>query len=285
MKHECFRSDDKGMAMSNPSKTQSVVSVKGTLIRVFAIASNVFREVIRDRILYLIGFYALAMILANRLLPSLSASTEQKIFLDLTLASMNVLGLVIAVFVGTGLINKEIEKRTVFVLISKPVSRAELIVGKHLGLSAVLGVLVSAMSTIALALLSFSQIPFSLHSILISSGFLVLQLSLVSAIAILFGVFTSSLLAMLFTFGVYLMGIASQDLVKFGKFTKTPAIESLTQGLYLVLPDLARLDLKNQAVYNLIPSPDLLWMNGLYAVLYIAFVLSIASLIFSAREF
>jgi ABC-type transport system involved in multi-copper enzyme maturation permease subunit len=285
MKHECFRSDDKGMAMSNPSKTQSVVSVKGTLIRVLAIASNVFREVIRDRILYLIGFYALAMILANRLLPSLSASTEQKIFLDLTLASMNVLGLVIAVFVGTGLINKEIEKRTVFVLISKPVSRAELIVGKHLGLSAVLGVLVSAMSTIALALLSFSQIPFSLHSILISSGFLVLQLSLVSAIAILFGVFTSSLLAMLFTFGVYLMGIASQDLVKFGKFTKTPAIESLTQGLYLVLPDLARLDLKNQAVYNLIPSPDLLWMNGLYAVLYIAFVLSIASLIFSAREF
>lgn len=271
--------------MSNPSKTQSVVSVKGTLIRVLAIASNVFREVIRDRILYLIGFYALAMILANRLLPSLSASTEQKIFLDLTLASMNVLGLVIAVFVGTGLINKEIEKRTVFVLISKPVSRAELIVGKHLGLTAVLAVLVSAMSTIAFALLSFSQIPFSLHSILISSGFLVLQLSLVSAIAILFGVFTSSLLAMLFTFGVYLMGIASQDLVKFGKFTKTPAIESLTQGLYLVLPDLARLDLKNQAVYNLIPSPDLLWMNGLYAVLYIAFVLSIASLIFSAREF
>lgn len=269
----------------NPSRTLSVVGVRGTFTRVSAIASNVFREVMRDRILYLVGIYALGLVLANRLLPLISASAEQKIFLDLTLAAMGVLGLVIAIFVGTGLINKEIEKRTVFVLISKPVSRAELIVGKHLGLTAVLAVLVAAMSAIALAILSISHIPFSLPSLLISSGFLVLQLSLVTAIAILFGVFTSSLLAMLFTFGVYLMGIASQDLVKFGKFTKNPQLELVTQGLYLVLPDLARLDFKNQAVYNLLPSPEVLWMNGLYAVLYIAFVLAIASLIFSAREF
>lgn len=275
----------KVMAMNNPSKTLSVVGIRGILARVFAIASNVFREVMRDRILYLIGFYALAMLLANRLLPSIAATTEQKIFLDVTLAAMAVLGLVVAVFVGTGLINKEIEKRTVFVLISKPVSRSELIVGKHLGLTAVLAVLVAAMTTIAIGILSFSQVPFSLPSLLISSGFLVVQLSLVGAIAILFGVFTSSLLAMFFTVGVYLMGIASQDIVKFGRLTKNPSIEAMTQGLYLVLPDLARLDFKNQAVYNLLPSPEVLFTNGLYALLYIAFVLAIASLIFSAREF
>lgn len=264
---------------------QSVLNLGGTVARMSAIATNVFREVMRDRILYLIGFYALAILLANRLLPEIAAATEDKILLDLVLAAMAVLSLVIAVFVGTGLVNKEIEKRTVFVLIAKPVSRSEFIVGKHFGLSAVLAVLISSMTAIALLILHIAQVPFSLPNVLISSGFLFLQLSLITAIAILFGVFTSSLLATLFTFGVYLMGMASQDIVKFGKLTKNPSIEAATQGLYLVMPDLARLDLKNQAVYNLIPSPDVLLGSALYAGLYIAFVLAIASLIFSAREF
>ncbi len=264
---------------------QTVVSVGGTLSRVVTIAMNVFREVIRDRILYLIGFYGLALILAGRLLPEIAATTEKKILLDLSLAAMSVLGLLIAVFVGTGLVNKEIEKRTVFVLIAKPVSRTEFIVGKHWGLSAVLAVLVVAMTAIALGVLSVYQVPFSGRDIVISSSFLFLQLSLITAVAIGFGVFTSSLLAILFTVAVYLMGQLSRDLVTLGKLTKNPAIESVTQGLYFVLPDLARLDLKNQAAYHLIPSSEVLLGNGLYALIYIILVLTIASLIFSIREF
>lgn len=265
--------------------SEAVLTVGGTMNRIGAIATNVFREVMRDRILYLIAFYAGAILLANYLLPEVAAATEKKILLDLTLAAMPVIGLIVAIFVGTNLVNKEIEKRTVFVLIAKPVSRAEFVVGKHFGLSAVLAVLIAAMSAIAVAILLIAKIPFSLPNLLISSGFLFLQLSLISAIAIMFGVFTSSLLAMMFSFGIYLMGQLSQDIVKFGKLTKNPSIEAATQGLYLFLPDLARLDLKNQAVYNLIPSPQILLGNILYAVLYIAFALTIASLIFSRREF
>lgn len=256
-----------------------------TFGRVLTIATNVFREVIRDRVLYLIGFYGLAMVLANRLLPEIAASTEKKILLDLGLAAMDLLGLVIAVFVGTGLVNKEIEKRTVFVLIAKPVSRAEFIIGRHLGLSAVLAVLLGLMTTIALALFQVSQVTYSLRDILISSSFLLLQLSLITAIAIGFSVFTSSLLAILFTFAAYLMGHLSRDLVAFGKLSKNPSIESATQALYLVLPDLARLNLKNQAVYGLLPSPDILLLNAGYGLLYTILVLAIASLIFSLREF
>ncbi|KAM3096718.1 ABC transporter permease [Phormidesmis sp. 146-12] len=264
---------------------QAVGSVGSTIGRTWTIATNVFREVIRDRVLYLVGLYALAMVLANRLLPEISAATEKKILLDLGLAAMNLLGLVIAVFVGTGLVNKEIEKRTVFVLIAKPVSRTEFIIGKHLGLTAVLAVLIGAMTAIALTLFHFAQVPHSLRDIVISSGFLLLQLSLITAVAIGFGVFTSSLLAVLFTFAVYLMGNLSRDLVAFGKLAKNPSIEAATRGLYLVLPDLARLDLKNQAVYNLIPSPEILLINVGYGLLYIGLVLAIASLIFSVREF
>ena len=249
--------------------SEAMLTVGGTLSRILAIATNVFREVIRDRILYLIGLYAAGLFLANQLLPQIAAATEHKILLDLALAAMPVLGLIVSIFLGTNLVNKEIEKRTVFVLIAKPVSRAEFIIGKHWGLSAVLAVLITAMSAIAVATLFAAKIPFSLPNLLISSGFLFLQLSLVSAIAILFSVFTSSLLAMLLTFGVYLMGQLSQDIVKFGRITKNPAIEAATQGLYLVLPDLARLDLKNQAVYNLMPSsPRFARKCGLCSALY-----------------
>lgn len=265
--------------------SQAVQTVSGTIMRIRAIAANVFREVIRDRILYLIGLYAAALLLAGRLLPEVAAATEAKILLDLALAAMPVFGLIVAIFIGTGLVNKEIEKRTVFVLIAKPVSRAEFIIGKHFGLSAVLAVFITAMTLSAIAILTIFKTPFPLANLLLTSSFLWLQLSLVSAIALLFSVFTSALLAMMLTFSVYLMGQLSQDLVQFGKLTKNPTIEVATQGLYLVLPDLARLDLKNQAVYNLIPAAPALFASALYALLYITFTLAIASLIFSQREF
>ena len=255
--------------------------------RIFVIATNVFHEVVRDRILYVIGFYAVLLAAAIRILPEVAATTEDKIFLDFGLAAMGVLGLVVAVFVGTGLVNKEIEKRTVLVLIAKPISRSEFITGKHLGLSAVLALLVSAMTAIYLTLMHFCQIPYPLGSILLAALYLFLQLSLITAVAIGFGVFTSSLLATLLSFGVYLMGNFSQDLVELGRLSDNPGFQRLTQGLYLVLPDLSRLDLKNQAVYSaeLLPNTLTLITNAGYGLLYTVLVLTISTFIFSRRQF
>lgn len=253
--------------------------------RIWAIASNGFREVIRDRILYIIGLFALLLVIALRLLPEIAASTQDKIFLDVGLAAIELLGVIVAVFVGTGLINKEIEKRTVLVLIPKPLSRAEFIIGKHLGLSGVLAVLMVAMTAIYLILLSFSNIKYPLGSILVSTLYLFLKLSLLTAVALIFGVFTSSLLATLLAFAVYLMGNLSRDIVAVGNLSRNSNIESLTQGLYLVLPDLSRLNLKNEVVYGILPSAPTLLMNAAYGVFYTILLLAIAVLIFSRREF
>lgn len=257
----------------------------GSIARITVIASNVFREVIRDRVLYLVGFYGITLILAQRLLPEIAASTEQKILPDLGLATMQVLGLLLTIFVGTGLVNKEIEKRTVFVLIAKPVSRSEFVIGKHLGLSGVLAVLVASMTALYAGVLTLGRIDFNGLALLCHSAFLWLQLSLMTAIAIGFGVFTSSLLAVLMSFAVYLMGALSRDLVTLGKVSKNPTIEQVTRYLYMVLPDLSRLDLKNQLNYNLIPGTDVLLANAGYGLLYIVLVLALASLIFERREF
>ncbi|MGB3509490.1 MAG: ABC transporter permease [Microcoleaceae cyanobacterium] len=253
--------------------------------RIIKIARNVFREVIRDRVLYLIGLFALLMVATVRLIPELSVGTEDKIILDLGLAAMSVLGLIVTVFIGTSLVNKEIEKRTVYILVAKPLSRSELIIGKHIGLSAVLAVLLAAMSIIYGLILSLSGISYPIGSILVAVIFIFIQLSLLTAVAILFGVFTGSLLATLFTFGIYLMGNLSRDLVNLGELTDNPGVKKLMMGLYIVLPDLGRLDLKNDAVYGLLPHLAALVTNVGYALLYIMLVLSITIAIFARREF
>ncbi|MBE9028954.1 ABC transporter permease subunit [filamentous cyanobacterium LEGE 11480] len=257
-----------------------------TIRRVKVIASNVFREVFRERALYLLGFYAIALGLAARLLPEVSAGlADRKILPDVGLAGIHILGLVLAIFVGTGLINKEIEKRTVLVLMAKPVSRSEFIVGKHIGLSAVLAVLVAAMTAIYLIVMEMTKISYDMQPTMITIGFMWLLLSLMTAVAIGFGGMMSSLLATLMTVAVYFMGTLSGDLVNLGKLTENLVIEQMTQAFYLILPDFSRLDLKNQAVYSLLPSNEILLQNAGYGVLYIVLVLTISSILFSAREF
>ncbi|AGF53387.1 sll1107 [Synechocystis sp. PCC 6803] len=255
------------------------------IFRIWAIAANGFREVIRDRILYVIGFFAILMALALRILPEISVGADGKIFLDLGLAATSLLGAIVAIFVGTGLINKEIDKRTVLVLIPKPLSRSEFIIGKHLGLSGVLTAMLVIMTSIYLVMLAWAKIPFSPTAILISQAFLLLELAVLTAIAILFGVFTSSILATLLSFGVYFMGHISRDLLKLGEITKNANIETLTKYLYLVLPNLERFNLKNEAVYGILPASGELWANLLYGILYIVLMLTLANLIFARRQF
>jgi ABC-type transport system involved in multi-copper enzyme maturation permease subunit len=256
-----------------------------SILRIWAIAANSFREVIRDRILYFIGFFALLMAFAWRLLPEIAVGTHEKIFLDLGLAAIGLLGVIVAVFVGTGLINKEIDKRTILVLIPKPLSRAEFILGKHLGLSGVLAVMLGVMLVIYLLMLQGMKVSFQALPLIVSVFYLGLELILIAAVAIAFGVFTSSILATLMTFGVYLMGHISKDLIQLGIISKNANILAITKNIYLILPDLERLNFRNEAVYGLLPSADVLIANALYSLVYTGLLLGISILIFSRRQF
>lgn len=254
-------------------------------IRVFTIANNSFQEVIRDRILYFIGFFLLLLVLAHKIIPEIAAGTDEKILLDFGIGAIAILTVIVAIFVGTALINKEIEKRTLLMIIPKPISKAELIVGKHLGLWAVLAITVSIMMGLYIGMLQVSGISYPLFALIIAALYLLLELALLIAVALVFGVFTSSILATLLSFGVYLMGHFSEDLVELGKLSKNSSIESLTTSLYLILPDLSRLDLKNEAVYGLLPSNGDLIAHALYGILYTILLLVVAITIFAQKEF
>jgi Cu-processing system permease protein len=253
--------------------------------RVFAIATNVFREVIRDRVLYLLVLFGLLMTGTSRLLPEVSSVASDKILVDLGLAAIAVLGVVVAVFVGTGLINKEIEKRTVLVLLAKPMGRGEFIVGKHLGLSAVLAVLVGGMGVMFFVFMALNHITVPMVTIVGALGFEFLQLVLLTAIALTFGVAMSSLLATLLSLGLYLIGNLSPDLVKLAKLTQNEGLQQMIHSLYLVLPDFSRLNFRNEAVYGLLPPAPELLTSGLYALFYTSLCLGLATLLFARREF
>lgn len=253
--------------------------------RISVIAFNVFRETLREQVLYLTLLFTLILVAAVNLLPQLSASAEKKIIVDVGIAAIEIVGLIVAVFVGTSLVNKEIDKRTIFVLIAKPMSRAEFILGKHLGITSVLGLLVGLMSGIFIAIVTLAKIPIPIPEILVANFFIFWQLMLLGAIAILFGTFTSSLVAALLTFATYLMGNFTKDLLALGEISKSDSLQAVTRIIYLILPDLSRANLKNEAVYGILPALGDLFTNGVYILSYALLVLAIAILIFAKRQF
>lgn len=253
--------------------------------RLGAIAGNVYRQVMRDRLLYLVALFTVMLVAAGLLLPEVAAGAADKLLLDLGLATIHGFSALAAILVGANLINQEVDRRTILVLLAKPVSPAEFVVGKHLGLAAVLTVLVAALGLVFLALMALQGIPLPLASLLWALGFTAMEAVVLGAIALFFGSFASTLLATLLSLGTYLMGHLSANVVSLTSLGDNPGLTRVAHALYLVLPDLERFNLRNQAVYGTALLPDLPTLTGdlVYGVVYIALLLSLASLAFRRR--
>ncbi|MEM9770786.1 MAG: ABC transporter permease subunit [Cyanobacteria bacterium P01_D01_bin.73] len=258
-----------------------------SVARIGAIASNVVREQWRAKVSYFLAAYGLVLVLALALLPEIAAgNTAGKILLDLSLAGASLMGLAVAVFTGTRILDREIERRTILLSIAKPLSRTEFILGKHLGLSIVLmGVALAATVMGILVLLPIGQVVTDWGAIGMTTLFAMVELVLIAAIALLFSAITNGILASGLTLAVYLMGHLSQDLLTIGVQLDSPWLQRLTEILYIVLPDLERLNLKNLAVYGILPDGGTLAFDALYGICYTAIVLCLTTFIFARREF
>ncbi|WP_121968357.1 ABC transporter permease [Leptolyngbya sp. BC1307] len=255
--------------------------------RIWTVARNVFLEVLRDRILYVVGVFGLVMVMAIALLPEVAAGTENKLILDTGLAAINLLSLFVVVFIGTGLINKEIEKKTVLVLIAKPVSRLEFILGKHLGLSLVMAVLIASLTAVMLGLLTFSGVPFQLDLMLLAVLFMFLEMVLLIAAAMMFGVVTSNVLATLMTLAIFAVGHETRNILELDKIAESENFRRIAEGLFLILPDLERLNLKNEIANGFVapPSGSGLLENAAYGLIYTALLLTVTVAVFERRQF
>ena len=247
------------------------------------ISLNTFRETVRDKVLYNLVLFALIMIASSYILGQISIYQEIKIIKDLGLAAISVFGAVIAIFIGIGLVSKEIEKRSLYALLPKPVTRTQFLLGKYFGLCLTLAVNVVIMSAGLYGVLYYMTGGFD-QALLKAIYLIYCELAVITAIALLFSTFTSSVLSIVFTGFVYVAGNFSTDLKNLETVVTSDFLPKITRVFYYILPNFRNFDVKARVVAGDPVSPGLLGHSTAYAAIYITLLLVAASLVFKRRN-
>lgn len=258
------------------------------------VALNVFRESVRDKVPYNLVIFAVLLMGASYLIGQLTAGQDVKIIKDLGLAATSLFGLFIAVFIGIGLVSKEVERRSIYSLLSKPLDRYQLVLGKYLGLTLTLAVNLSFMTAALYAVLAFMSWttgeqaweapaldPAMLKAVLLTF----VELAVVTAIALFFSTFSTPMLSAALTVAFFIAGRFSEDLKNFGDVVESPVAEGLARALYWLLPNLSPFDVRMQVVHGLPVPGGYVAMTMAYGALYVSTLLIAAILIFSRRDF
>ena len=240
----------------------------------------------RDRVLYSLVFFALLMMAAAVAVGQISIGIEQTVIVSLGLSAISVIGVLISVFIGVALVSKEMDKRTLYALLAKPVRRWEFLLGKFGGL-----VLTLAVNTAAMALGLLLVMLYVKHSlersdavVLVAVYFILLKLALIVALALLFSCFTTPLLAILFTVGLYIVGLYVQELRDLPVEVMSPAMAAFTKWLSHLLPNFENFNVMAMAAHGRAVPGALILQNTLYAVVYCTIVLTAAAVVFSRRN-
>ena len=254
--------------------------------RAATVALNTFREAVRDRVLYNLVFFALLMMAAAIFVGQISIGVEEMVIKSLGLSAISVIGLLIAVFIGVGLVYKEMDKRTLYALLAKPVRRWEFLLGKFGGL-----VLTLAVNTLAMAVGLFAALLYvkrHLESfdavLLVAIYFILLKLMLVVALALLFSCYSTPLLAILYTSAFYVAGLFVEDMRTFHSTTTGAEANALLRALSYVLPNFENFNIMAAASHGRAIPAALILQNTAYAALYCTIVLLIAVAVFSRRN-
>jgi ABC-type transport system involved in multi-copper enzyme maturation permease subunit len=261
------------------------------------IAVNVFKESVRDRVPYNLALFAVLLIGSSFLLGQLTAGQDVKIIKDLGLAAIAVFGLFIAIFIGIGLVSKEVERRSIYSLLSKPISRPQFIVGKYAGLVLTLAVNVAVMTVALYAVLgylTYIQTPMARAAwdapgvdprLLAAIGLIFVELMIVTAIAVFFSTFSTPLLAAALTFGLFIVGHFNADLKNFDKIVDSRPAVWLARGVYHTAPDFSAFDIKTEVVHGLPVAAGYIGTTAGYGFAYIAALLVVSVVVFSRRDF
>lgn len=253
--------------------------------RVGHIASNTFREAVRDRVLYNLIAFALLMSGAAILVGQISIGIERLVVVNLGLTAVSLFGVVIAIFIGIGLVSKEIEKRTLYTVLSRPVQRWEFIVGKFVGLAGTL-----AVNTFFMAIGVFVALLYVSHGlqaadgwILVALYFIVLQFLIITALALLFSSFSTPLFSALFAFCLFVIGSFADDLRGFAAMAQGAAGWLATGAAYLV-PNFSSFNVISSVAHQQPVAAQLILSNTVYALVYVGMAISGAVLVFERRN-
>jgi ABC-type transport system involved in multi-copper enzyme maturation permease subunit len=253
--------------------------------RITCIASNTFREAVRDRVLYNLIAFAVLLSGAAILVGQISIDIEKLVVINLGLTAVSLFGIIIAIFIGIGLVSKEIEKRTLYTVLSRPVRRWEFIVGKFFGLAGTLVV-----NALFMAIGVFAALLYVAHKfqkpdgwVLVALYFIILQFLIICSLALLFSSFSSPLLSAVFAFSLFVIGTFSEDLRNFAALANGLTKWLATAVAYIV-PNFSALNVISSVAHGQPVSGQLILYNTIYALLYASTALCGAVLIFQRRN-
>ena len=248
------------------------------------VAGNTFRETIRDKILYNLVLFAFLLIGASVLLGTLTIGEQARIVNDLGLAAINLVAVVVAIFVGIGLVTKEIERRTIYTILSRPITRVQFILGKYIGLGFIVIANVAIMFGMFLVTVWLSGNPIY-GSLFQAVQLILVETWLVMAIALFFSTFSTSILSATLTIGLYIIGHLTGDLKAIAEKSDNPLTESVMAALYYLCPNLEMLNVKGQAAGGNLVELGYQATATAYGLLYAGILLTGACLIFQRRDF
>ncbi len=253
------------------------------LNHVSAVALSTFRETVRDRIFYLVAVFGFLLIGSSAILSPLTIGAQDKIVTDVGLAGMTIFGLLVSVFVGSNMVRKESDKRTITTILAKPVSRRAFLLGKFCGLNLTLLSMLATMGTMFLVVLLFSPADFSLRY-LAAIYLIFLELVLITAAVVLFSTCVSPVLAAVLSLGTFVIGHLSESIRHFGTMMGSAFQARLAEVVYYLVPNLEVFNVRGAVVHGDTVSAEHIVLGTVYGICYTALLVIIACAIFIRKE-
>ena len=266
------------------------------MYKIIVIALNTFLEARRDRVLYSLLLFAIIMIISSLIFSTISAEQYNKIVKDFGLTAISLFSVLISIFLGTAMVYKEIDKKTVYNIFSKPIERYQFILGKYIGLAITLFIIILCMSFIVLFIILSVELPNSEFITLYYGGhyikefflaiyFQYLEVLVVIGISITLSCFTSPVLAILLSFLLFAVGRFSADIRLFAEEVQNPVAYYFSEIFYKVIPNLEKFNIRSEVVYGGEISTNLIFLTTIYSIIYTSVLIFIAILIFEKKEF
>jgi ABC-type transport system involved in multi-copper enzyme maturation permease subunit len=251
--------------------------------RIWTIAMNTLREAVRNKLLYTLLFFAILLIAAGVLLSALSYTESERILQDFGFAAIRLFSVAIAIFVGVSLIHREVERRTVYIILSKPLSRAEFLLGKYVGLVVTIWMQMAVM-VVAFVIVSLATgAPINAgHSV--AFVLTAVELAVIVAVATFFSAFTTPMLASLFSSGIWMVGHLTRDLRDIGARSFSEPVKQATAIFHRLMPDLESFNFSVQAAHGLAFAASDVWLPLVYGAGYVAILLVSAVAVFERRD-
>ncbi|MGQ9847163.1 MAG: ABC transporter permease [Bacteroidales bacterium] len=252
-------------------------------MKIFTIALNTMREIIRDKVFYTILALGSIAILGIKLITPLTLGEEVRLIRDFGLSMISMMGILITILISTRMVYDEIQRKTIYTIIPKSLKRWEFIIGKYMGFVLAIVIVVLALGMVFIGYMLILGLAFNTN-ILLAIVFQLMELLLVSAIAILFSTFTSPVGSGIFTFAIYFIGHFTADILVLGELTKSEMIKKVSSFIYYILPNLSYFNIRSEVVHNLPIDLHFVLFSVVYGLAYTIILLTISVLFFEKKD-